>query len=153
MEQFTVVAASVKLHAGIMILNAAQAAARAHCLEHLSDDRYGIKDTVQFKRGETFGYDGTLPKMLAEAMLPPRQAAAVAVKNGRAAIKAEKDKQRKAALSAANSAVKRCTQALAEAKAAARKNKVTKKAAQLHKAVERAQEALDAATAARKALD
>ena len=40
-----------------------------HALEKVSDGKYLIKSLVQFKAGETFGYDGVIPKDAAEGVL------------------------------------------------------------------------------------
>jgi len=60
-------------------LTAAQASARSHNLKPLGDGRYQIANPVQFKAGEEFGYDGELPKALAEMLLDAEIAKAEAM--------------------------------------------------------------------------
>lgn len=75
MERYDVIAEKVEIHTGILQLDKKQASARVHALDDLGDGLYQVRRTVQFKRGEAFGYDGSVNK----AML--RQIAAV--KKGR----------------------------------------------------------------------
>jgi hypothetical protein len=57
------IAAGVTIHAGILVLHSSQARARMHRLTALGGNRYEVSDPpVQFKRGETFGFEGELPK-------------------------------------------------------------------------------------------
>ncbi|MXS85296.1 hypothetical protein ABO04_05020 [Nitrosomonas sp. HPC101] len=64
MEQYTATR-PVTLQFGVLGLTAQQAAARAHNLDKLNDGRFRIVAPVQFKAGESFEYDGDLPKSLA----------------------------------------------------------------------------------------
>lgn len=50
-------------------LSKEQAVPRARLLKHIEDGVYETLDNVQFKRGETFGFDGVLPKSLREIVL------------------------------------------------------------------------------------
>ena len=60
------IAAGVTIHAGILVLHSSQAQARMHRLTALGDNRYEVRDPpVFFKRGETFGLEGDLPKGMA----------------------------------------------------------------------------------------
>lgn len=55
----------INIHGGILRLSPSQADARMHRLTALGDGRYEVKDPpVCFKRGETFGFEGELPKAL-----------------------------------------------------------------------------------------
>lgn len=61
------VTAPVTLGAGAVLgLSAEQAAARGHALEAVGDNAYRACALVHFKRGETIGYEGPLPKGLAD---------------------------------------------------------------------------------------
>lgn len=60
--------ASVRLHAGRVRLTPEQHKPRAHALKHVSKDVYELEAPVQFKRGEVFGYDGAVDKVLASQM-------------------------------------------------------------------------------------
>lgn len=62
----------VTLHSGVLELSESQAEVRAHNLVPLGGGRFQIVATVQFKGGESFGFDGDLPKALA-ALLEPEQ--------------------------------------------------------------------------------
>ena len=64
MKQYFVIALAVNIASGILALNKDQAASRVHCLEDLGDGLYEVKQPVQFKRGEEFGYDGEVNKAL-----------------------------------------------------------------------------------------
>ena len=61
------VTAPVTLGAGAVLgLSAEQAAARGHALETVGDNVYRAVAPVHFKRGEAIGYEGPLPKSLAD---------------------------------------------------------------------------------------
>ena len=57
--------APASIAAGVLVLDAGQAAARRHALHELGEGRYQVMQPVQFKAGELIGYDGDLPKSLA----------------------------------------------------------------------------------------
>jgi len=61
--------AVVNLTSGTLELSNDQARRRMHALEKVSCGKYLIKSLVQFKAGETFGYDGVIPKDAAEGVL------------------------------------------------------------------------------------
>lgn len=61
--------AVVNLTSGTLELSDDQARRRMHALEKVSEGKYLIKSLVQFKAGETFGYDGVIPKDAAESVL------------------------------------------------------------------------------------
>lgn len=52
----------------VVELDAKQAGDRKGRVEHLGEDRYRLKESLQFKAGESFGFDGELPKPLADAV-------------------------------------------------------------------------------------
>jgi hypothetical protein len=65
MSTYRVIEASINIHAGVLVLDAAQADARKHRLTPLGDNRYEVSDPpVMFKRGEVFELEGELPKAL-----------------------------------------------------------------------------------------
>jgi hypothetical protein len=65
MSTYKVTDASINIHAGILVLDPAQAEARKHRLTPLGGNRYEVRDPpVQFKRGEVFEIEGELPKVL-----------------------------------------------------------------------------------------
>ena len=68
MNRYTTTAV-VNLTSGTLELSKDQARRRIHALEKVSDGKYLIKSLVQFKAGETFGYDGVIPKDAAEGIL------------------------------------------------------------------------------------
>lgn len=59
---------AVTLCHGILELTPEQAAGRRHLLTDLGDGLYGIASAVQFKAGETVGYDGDVNKALMECL-------------------------------------------------------------------------------------
>ncbi|MCR4332814.1 MAG: hypothetical protein NUV34_08975 [Sulfuricaulis sp.] len=66
MKEFTATAL-VKLGAGRVRMDADQAKTRAQNLHPVSDGVFEIVNPIQFKRGERFGWDGEVPKAMAEA--------------------------------------------------------------------------------------
>jgi len=54
----------------VLTLSKGQAAIRSHALKALGDGRYETTAPVEFKVGESFGYDGELPKSLASVIEP-----------------------------------------------------------------------------------
>lgn len=66
--------AIVNLTSGILELSEDQARRRFHNLKALGDGRFEVLRTVQFKTGETFGYDGDIPKTLANSLIESAQA-------------------------------------------------------------------------------
>lgn len=59
----------VTLTGGILELDADQARRRLHNLRKLDDGRFEIVRAVNFKAGETFGFDGDVPKAVAKSMI------------------------------------------------------------------------------------
>ena len=55
--------AVVSLHTGNVEVAEAQAKRRGNKLSKNDDGSYRIERPVQFKAGEEFGYDGTIPKV------------------------------------------------------------------------------------------
>jgi hypothetical protein len=68
MKTYTVTGPVVALALGTLALTSAQAGLRAHALDPLGEDRYNIRSRVEFKKGETFGYDQEIPKALADCL-------------------------------------------------------------------------------------
>lgn len=70
------------LYAGILLLTKEQAMPRAHNLKEIGKGRYEVVKPVEFKIGETIGYEGDLPKGMANELLSDKaraeKAAAVA---------------------------------------------------------------------------
>ncbi len=58
----------VRLVSGILKLTKEQAAPRLHNLEFLGNGRYQIVHPVEFKTGEVIGFEGELPRNLANLM-------------------------------------------------------------------------------------
>jgi hypothetical protein len=63
MKNYTVEARSVRLTSGVLKLSEDQVRRRSHKLKQV-DGGHEIVDSVEFKQGETFGYDGNVPKGL-----------------------------------------------------------------------------------------
>lgn len=61
MNNYTVESRSVRLTSGVLVLSDDQVRRRSHKLKKV-DGGYQIMDTVEFKKGEIFGYDGSVPK-------------------------------------------------------------------------------------------
>jgi len=78
-KKYVVTAISATLPTGIVTLSPAQASSRAQNLKSLGDGRFQIVNPVQFKAGEEFGYDGELPKALADVLLDAEIAKAEAM--------------------------------------------------------------------------
>lgn len=64
MEQY-IATRPVTLQFGVIGLTEQQAMARLHNLDRLDNGKFRIVQPVQFKAGESFEYDGELPKSLA----------------------------------------------------------------------------------------
>ena len=58
----------VTLTGGILELDEKQARRRLANLKKLEDGRFEIVQAVMFKAGETFGFDGLVPKAISHAM-------------------------------------------------------------------------------------
>jgi hypothetical protein len=70
MEHYRVIGHKAEIHGGQVQLTDVQAAPRAHNLESLGKGLYNVTAPIQFKAGETFGYDGEFPKAMAEICMP-----------------------------------------------------------------------------------
>ena len=70
MNTYQVIGRVVELPAGTVELSDEQAARRKHAIERIGKRgrKFAILKPLQFKHGETFGYDGDLPKHLADAV-------------------------------------------------------------------------------------
>lgn len=94
MEQIKTIE-TVRLHTGNLKLTEVQAMPRKHLLQAIEGKRgvYEIKDTVTFKAGEVFGYDGEIKsisnkvvhagsgKLMAEVMLARKTKARAAAED------------------------------------------------------------------------
>jgi len=67
MKYYTVLAFA-QIAVGTLALTPAQARTRTHALKALGHDHYEVIAPVEFKIGETFGYDLELPRTLALAL-------------------------------------------------------------------------------------
>ena len=67
MHRYTTIA-PITLHTGIVELTPEQAAPRLYQLNDLGEGLYEITGPVQFKAGETIGYDGDINKALMERL-------------------------------------------------------------------------------------
>lgn len=67
MKTYTTIAAA-RIGTGILALSLQQASTRTHALRDLGDGRYEILQPVEFKVGETFGYDQEIPRVLAACL-------------------------------------------------------------------------------------
>lgn len=60
--------AIARIAQGTLALSPAQASARAHALKNVGEGLFEITSPVEFKVGETFGYDLDLPRVLASCL-------------------------------------------------------------------------------------
>lgn len=67
MRTYTTIAAA-RIGTGILALSLQQASTRTHALRDLGDGQYEILQPVEFKVGETFGYDQEIPRVLAACL-------------------------------------------------------------------------------------
>ena len=68
--KYEVTAVSARINSGVLELTKEQAGPRLHNLKLIKGNKYEVLNTVEFKRGEVFGFDGDLPKVLASALEP-----------------------------------------------------------------------------------
>lgn len=68
MNKYTITGRSILLTSGLLELTDEQSRTRLPKLRALSKTRFEIVQPVEFKRGETIGYEGDLPKSLADRM-------------------------------------------------------------------------------------
>lgn len=66
MKRFTVIGIMAAFHSGVVLLTKDQASLRSNNLKDLDDGFFEILAPIQFKRGETLGFDGEVPKALLE---------------------------------------------------------------------------------------
>lgn len=82
----------VTLPAGSVVeLTDKQAADRAPRMTRVSKGRYRLNEALQFKAGEAFGFDGDLPKTIANMVLTPEQLREEGEKEKAAAAAADKE--------------------------------------------------------------
>ena len=116
-------AAVITLASGRVKLTPEQYKTRAHNLMPVNAAAgvYEIVKPVQFKRGESFGYDGILTKAMAGELMTPEQIRAEAdakakeEKKAKAKAAAESETKKKAEEKAANEKAETMAQAVAEA--------------------------------------
>lgn len=68
MKNYQVTGKVVSISSGVVELVKHQADARMFALNPVGKNRFAVLKTIHFKHGETFGYDGELPKSLALAL-------------------------------------------------------------------------------------
>jgi len=73
MKTYTTILAA-RIGTGILALSVAQASVRRHALTSLGEGLYEITGPVEFKVGETFGYDQELPRCLVACLEESEQA-------------------------------------------------------------------------------
>lgn len=69
MSVYKVTERVINIHAGVLVLDAAQADARMYGLTALGNNRYDVSRPVQFKRGEVFELEGELPKAIVQGVV------------------------------------------------------------------------------------
>lgn len=109
MSKYIVTARIARLMAGVLILSVDQAKPRSHNLKPLGKNRFEIINAVEFKAGEEIGYEGDLPKALADNLT----SAADAEKAAKKAAESEAKAKAKAAAEAQKLRDKLETEALA----------------------------------------
>lgn len=74
MKSFTVTSPTgVTIHSGILALSADQSRRRRHLLTDLGEGLFEVVQQIQFKQGETFGYDGEVNKALLQKINPVKK--------------------------------------------------------------------------------
>lgn len=68
MKNYQVTGKVVSISSGIVELLKHQSDPRMFALNPIGKNRFAVVKTVHFKRGETFGYDGEIPKNIALEM-------------------------------------------------------------------------------------
>ena len=68
MDKYIVTGPVVRIHCGLMELTDEQARPRIRSLEFLGDGIYRVNRTVEFKNSEVFGYNGEMPRAMAEVL-------------------------------------------------------------------------------------
>ncbi|OGT01878.1 MAG: hypothetical protein A2143_02350 [Gallionellales bacterium RBG_16_57_15] len=84
-----IVTARLRLVCGVLTLSADQANPRAHALKPLGKNRFEIINPVEFKVGEKIGYEGELPKALADNLTSAEDTEKAAKKAADAEAKAK----------------------------------------------------------------
>lgn len=77
------------LHSGVLELTDAQYARRKHALKQIGKSKYEITKPVQFKVGETIGYEGDLPKAMGNVMVDELEVKKQAAKQSKKTKEAE----------------------------------------------------------------
>lgn len=104
MNRYVATEKSTRLAGGVLHLTAEQVKHRAHNLKHLGKNRFEIINPVEFKAGEEFGYEGDLPKALADNLTTKAEAEAAAKKAAAAAEKEQAKAAKEAEKAAADAA-------------------------------------------------
>lgn len=81
----------VTLTGGILELDSDQVRRRVHYLKKLEDGRFEIVNPINFKAGETFGFDGDVPKAIAKSMVDLDKVEVVQTEEAKP-VKLKKDK-------------------------------------------------------------
>lgn len=68
MDKYIVTGPVVRIHCGLLELTDEQVKHRMRSLEFLGGGIYRVNRTVEFKNSEVFGYDGEMPKAMAEVL-------------------------------------------------------------------------------------
>lgn len=97
MDKYIVTSRVARLSGGVLHLTAEQAKHRAHNLKPLGKNRHEIINPVEFKAGEEIGYEGDLPKTLADNLTTKANAEAAAKKAAAEAEKSAKKAEAEAA--------------------------------------------------------
>lgn len=90
MDKYIVTERLAVIAHGVLHLTEEQAKHRAGNLKKLGNGHYEVTGAVQFKRGEEFGYEGDLPKSMAENLTAKDAAEAAAKKAAAEAAKPTK---------------------------------------------------------------
>lgn len=74
MKHYEVNAPYVNINSGFLALTPKQYERRKHNLEKVKDGVYSVIKSVQFKRGEQFGYEGDINKSILQDVTPLKEA-------------------------------------------------------------------------------
>lgn len=82
MNKYRVEDVFVTIHTGVLGLSDHQASLRTYGLKPIGDGKYEVKESVQFKRGEEFEWDGDVPRNLVTQLSPVGKGGAAQEKKG-----------------------------------------------------------------------
>lgn len=66
MQKYKVTARVAVIPSGVIAISAEQSGPRRHNLRDLGGGRFEVQKPVEFKAGEVIGYEGDLPKAMAD---------------------------------------------------------------------------------------